>query len=75
MYCLAGVDDRDQAQQRGRADGVIPQDVDPLYSGFFFLVGLYALLITLPAIESVRGQVLTQYVNTALSGMRIHAGA
>jgi hypothetical protein len=46
-----------------------------LYSGLFFLVGLYALLITLPAIESVRGQVLTQYVNTALSGMRIHASA
>lgn len=56
---------------RARDRGVIPQDVDPLYSGLFFLVGLYALMITLPGIEPVRGQVLEQYVRTSLFGMRV----
>jgi len=59
--------------RRARDGGAIPPDVDPLYSGLFFLVGLYALLITLPDIEPIRGQVLTQYVATSLNGMRIHA--
>jgi AcrR family transcriptional regulator len=59
--------------RRAHDDGVIPADVDPLYSGVFFLVGLYALLITLPGIEPMRGQVLEQYLTTSLSGMRIVA--
>jgi AcrR family transcriptional regulator len=59
--------------RRAHQDGVIPADVDPLYSGVFFLVGLYALLITLPVIEPMRGEVLDKYVTTALSGMRIAA--
>jgi hypothetical protein len=50
---------------------VIPDDVDPLYSGLFFLVGLYALLLTLPGREPMRRQVLEQYVATSLHGMRI----
>ena len=50
-----------------------PDDVDPLYSGLFFLVGLYALMITLPGIEPMRGQVLAQYVRTSLNGMRVQA--
>ena len=49
----------------------MPPDVDPFYSGLFFLVGLYALLITLPAAEPMRQQVLKQYVETSLHGMRI----
>ena len=49
----------------------MPPDVDPFYSGLFFLVGLYALLITLPAAEPMREQVLKQYVETSLHGMRI----
>jgi len=57
--------------RRARDRGVIPDDIDPLYSGLFFLVGLYALMITLPGIEPVRGQVLEQYVRTSLYGMRI----
>ena len=59
--------------RRAREDGVIPQEVDPLYSGLFFLVGLYALMITLPGIEPMRGQVLAQYVRTSLDGMRVQA--
>ena len=59
--------------RRVREDGVIPQEVDPLYSGLFFLVGLYALMITLPGTEPMRGQVLAQYVKTSLDGMRVQA--
>ena len=47
-----------------RDRGEIPADVAPLYSGLFFLVGLYALLLTLPASGPVRDQVLDQYVET-----------
>lgn len=58
--------------RRAHDNGVVPIDVDPFYSGLFFLVGLYALLITLPATEPVREQVLKQYVETSLNGMRVH---
>lgn len=57
----------------GRGD--IPQDVDPFYHALFFLVGLYALLLTLPADASTRDAVLGQYVTTALNGMRASATA
>lgn len=57
--------------RRAHERGVIPADVDPFYSGLFFLVGLYALMITLPGIEQVRTQVLAHYVATSLNGMRI----
>ncbi len=53
-----------------RDRGEIPSDIAPLYSGLFFLVGLYALLLTLPARGPVRDQVLEQYVATSLNGMR-----
>ena len=59
--------------RRAREQRVIPDDVDPLYSGIFFLAGLYALMITLPGIEPMRGQVLAQYVRTSLYGMRFQA--
>jgi AcrR family transcriptional regulator len=59
--------------RRAHDRGAIPPDVDPFYSGLFFLVGLYALLITLPGIEPMREQVLNQYVETALNGMRVPA--
>jgi AcrR family transcriptional regulator len=56
--------------QRARDRGDIPQNADPFYSGVFFLVGLYALLLTLPEQPSVRAPVLEKYVATALYGMR-----
>jgi AcrR family transcriptional regulator len=61
--------------RRTREHGVIPPDVDPLYSAVFFLVGLYALLITLPGIEPMRAGVLAQYVTTSLHGMKVHTDA
>jgi hypothetical protein len=56
-----------------RDRGEIPPDVAPLYSGLFFLVGLYALLLTLPASGPVPDQVLDQYVETSLNGMKVAA--
>ena len=34
--------------ERARGRGDIPENADPFHSGVFFLVGLYALLMTLP---------------------------
>ncbi|KUI44169.1 TetR family transcriptional regulator [Mycobacterium sp. IS-1590] len=59
--------------RRAHAAGVIPDELDPLYIGVFFLVGLYSLLITLPGLEPMRGQVLAQYVDTQVHGMRVRA--
>jgi AcrR family transcriptional regulator len=59
--------------RRAHADGLIPDDVNPLYTGVFFLVGLYSLMITLPGIEPMREGVLAHYVETQVHGMRIRA--
>lgn len=67
---VAVVDEIRRAHDDGEASGA----TDPLYSGVFFLVGLYALMITLPATEPMRGQVLAQYVRTSLDGMRVASG-
>ncbi len=64
-----------EALGRARDEGEIPPDVDPLYSGLFFLVGLYGLLLTLPAMEPMRAEVLERYVGTSLHGMRAQAAA
>lgn len=55
--------------ERARGRGEIPGNADPFHSGVFFLVGLYALLLTLPEARDVRGPVLQKYVETALHGM------
>ena len=56
--------------RRARDRGVIPQDVDPLYGGLFFLVGLYALMITLPQSPDIRRPVLDEYLTTYTCGLR-----
>jgi AcrR family transcriptional regulator len=60
------IEELEQARERGD----LPQDGDPFHSGVFFLVGLYALLLTLPDSPSVRAPVLDKYVTTTLYGMR-----
>jgi|SRR5579875_2151913 len=55
--------------ERARERGEIPENADPFYSGVFFLVGLYALLLTLPDSQEVRAPVLETYVVTTLYGM------
>jgi AcrR family transcriptional regulator len=56
--------------RKARDRGELAPDVGPLYSGLFFHVGLYALLLTLPPNGPVRAQVLEQYVQNSLNGMR-----
>jgi AcrR family transcriptional regulator len=55
--------------EQARARGDIPQNADPFHSGVFFLVGVYALLLTLPESRGPRAQVLERYVATTLYGM------
>lgn len=57
--------------RRASDRGVIPPSVAPLYSGLFFLVGLYGLLMTLADDEPLRDHVLKQYEENALNGMRV----
>ncbi len=55
--------------ERAHARGDIPQNADPFHSGVFFLVGVYALLLTLPEAHGLRAKVLEKYVATTLYGM------
>lgn len=63
---VAVVEELGRAKERGD----IPSDVDAFYGGVFFLSGLYALLLTLPATESTRADVLDRYVDTSMDGLR-----
>ncbi|GFG71244.1 TetR/AcrR family transcriptional regulator [Mycolicibacter senuensis] len=57
--------------QRARDRGEIPADVDVMHNGISFLVGLYALLITIPEAGEVRAPVIEEYLTTYLYGMRV----
>lgn len=59
------IEELQQAQNRRE----IPPNADPLHSGIFFLIGLYALLLTLPSPRNVRGPVLEKYVTATLHGV------
>jgi AcrR family transcriptional regulator len=59
------IEELEQARRRGD----IPERADPFHSGVFFLVGLYALLLTLPESRALRAPVLEKYVTTTLYGM------
>ena len=48
--------------KQARVRGDIPENADPFHSGVFFLVGLYALLMTLPESRALRAPVLEKYV-------------
>ncbi|WP_024806113.1 TetR/AcrR family transcriptional regulator [Nocardia sp. BMG51109] len=62
---VAVVDDIERARDRGE----VPPGTDAFHSGVFYLLGLYALLITTPDEPSVRTPLLDKYVATALRGM------
>ncbi|MGE2728666.1 TetR family transcriptional regulator [Mycolicibacterium vaccae] len=55
---------------RARERGEIPADVDVVHSGVSFLVGLYALLITMPEDRSARSVALAAYLTTYRYGLR-----
>jgi AcrR family transcriptional regulator len=57
--------------ERARDRGEIPADVDVMHNGISFLVGLYALLITIPEAKEVRAPVIEEYLTTYLYGMRV----
>jgi AcrR family transcriptional regulator len=57
--------------ERARIRGDIPETADPFHSGVFFLIGLYALLMTLPESRTLRAPVLEKYVTTTLYGMNL----
>jgi len=57
--------------QRARDRGEIPAEVDVMLNGMSFLAGLYALLITLPAAEDIRGPMLEEYLTTYTYGLRV----
>lgn len=60
------VEELRRAQQRGE----IPADVDVMHNGVSFLVGLYALLITLPEAEDFRTPIIDEYLTTYMYGLR-----
>jgi AcrR family transcriptional regulator len=64
-YIVTVVDQIERARLRGETNG----KTDSFHLGVFFLLGLYALLITLPEASEVRRPVLDQYVATNLHGM------
>ncbi|NDZ97006.1 TetR/AcrR family transcriptional regulator [Streptomyces sp. SID6673] len=56
--------------ERARERGEIPDEVDVVHNGVSFLVGLYALLITIPESEDIRGPVIEEYLTTYMYGLR-----
>ncbi|WP_166905771.1 TetR/AcrR family transcriptional regulator [Mycobacterium sp. DL440] len=57
--------------QRAQGRGEIPAEVDVMHNGVSFLVGLYALLITIPDAAEVRAPVIAEYLTTYLYGLRV----
>ncbi|EHB55145.1 regulatory protein TetR [Mycolicibacterium rhodesiae JS60] len=55
---------------RARDRGEIPAEVDVMHNGVSFLVGLYALLITMPGAREIRRPVIDEYLTTYMYGLR-----
>lgn len=55
---------------RARDRGDLPADVDVLHNGVSFLVGLYALLMTIPNDPKMRRPFIDEYLTTYLYGLR-----
>lgn len=55
---------------RARDRGELPADVDVMHNGVSFLVGLYALLITIPESRKIRRPVIDEYLTTYMYGLR-----
>ncbi|MFI5717731.1 TetR family transcriptional regulator [Nocardia sp. NPDC051750] len=67
-FIIAVVEELERARERGE----LAADTDAFHSGVFFLLGLYALLITIPSTPALRKPVLQKYVETSLHGMCGH---
>jgi AcrR family transcriptional regulator len=55
---------------RARDRGEIPADVNVLHNGVSFLVGLYALLMTIPEVPRFRRPFIDEYLTTYMYGLR-----
>jgi AcrR family transcriptional regulator len=55
---------------RARDRGEIPADVDVMRNGVTFLVGLYALLMTIPKAPEFRRPFVDEYLTTYMYGLR-----
>jgi AcrR family transcriptional regulator len=55
---------------RARDRGEIPADVDVMHNGVTFLVGLYALLMTIPNAPEFRRPFIDEYLTTYMYGLR-----
>lgn len=56
---------------RARDRGEIPAEVDVVHNGVSFLVGLYALLITMPEDRKERSAAVAEYLTTYRYGLRL----
>jgi AcrR family transcriptional regulator len=63
---VAVIDELGRAQSRGE----IPADVDVMHNGVSFLVGLYAMLISIPTDREFRTRALDEYLTTYMYGLR-----
>lgn len=63
---VAVIDELGRAQSRGE----IPADVDVMHNGVSFLVGLYAMLISIPTDKEFRTRALDEYLTTYMYGLR-----
>jgi AcrR family transcriptional regulator len=63
---VAMIDELGRAQSRGE----IPTDVDVMHNGVSFLVGLYAMLISIPTAKEFRTRALDEYLTTYMYGLR-----
>lgn len=56
--------------QRARDRGEIPAEVDVVHNGASYLLGLYALFITIPSAKQIRDPVIAEYLTTYMYGLR-----
>ncbi len=55
--------------ERARDRGELPPQTDAFHHGVFFLLGLFALLVTTPEAPEIRRPIVEKYVAIALQGM------
>lgn len=55
--------------QRARDRGELPPETDVFHHGVFYLLGMYALLATIPGSPQSRNPIVDKYVTIALQGM------
>jgi AcrR family transcriptional regulator len=60
--------------ERARDRGELPPETDVFHHGVFYLLGMYALLVTIPESPEARNPIVDRYVTIALQGMMADPG-